>query len=175
MMSNKLSGWMVDELDAEKPPRKPDFALSSLDLVRGFYEWQFQTGTFDFAIVSKTGSGTLFGFQKNQEAKPCQVILGIDQAKDALETLQVSANRGFEVIVASKSSLDDIKEFWKQKGYRLSGRSQLGSGGEHDLLPAAWNPDVLEHILSVASRMEGKTLCVFAHDADPIYLLSKNH
>lgn len=174
-MSDKLTGWMVDELDSERSPQKVSsgFAFSSLDLVKSFYEWQFRAGTFDFALIARRGGGTLFGFHKTQEANLCQVILGIDQAKDALETLQVSANRGFELVVASNSSLDEIEEFWKQMGYRLSGRSQLGSRGEHDLLPAAWNPDVLEHTLSVASRMGGKTLCVFAHDADPIYLLTK--
>lgn len=167
---------MVAELTAERSSQKPktDFSGSSLDLIKSFYEWQFRMGTFDFALILRSEGTSLFSALKKSESNVCKTILGIKEAEIALDTLQAASNRGFELVVASNSSIEEMEEFWKQKGYRVVSRSRLGTHKEHDLLTAAWNKEALERMIYIASRMGGKSLCVFSHDADPLYLLTRS-
>ena len=176
MENCKITSWTVQELVVDRTAGKPEcqYGESSLDLIKSFYEWQLKIGTFDFVLMSGSKDRPILSTLKKPEANLFRLISNAEEAVKTLADLQDTANRGFELVMASSSSIADIEGFWKQKGYRVEGSSPLGSGREHDLFSAAWNKDSLERMIYVAARMRAKSLCVFAHDADPLYLLTQD-
>jgi len=173
METYKVTSWTVQELVIDRTLGKPEcqYGESSLTLIKRFFEWQFKMGTFDFVLMSGSKDRPLLSALKKPEANLFRIISNIEEAVNALDDLEDTSNRGFELVMASSSSIAEMEGFWKQQGYRVEGSSPLGSGRKHDLLSAAWNKESIERMIYVATRMRAKLLCVFAHDADPLYLL----
>ena len=87
--------------------------------------------------------------------------------------VEEAAESGFRLILGVNSSLDDIVAAFTKLGYRVEGRGVYGDGGEHDPMMAAPSDVGLARGVQVASDLCGATLCMFAHDADPVYILCK--
>jgi hypothetical protein len=86
------------------------------------------------------------------------------------ELLQV-AGAGFALLIGTKDDLDREVEFFREMGYAPAGASKVGSNGAHDPLSAAWNRQSLAVAIQTAWTNQCRTVCIFGHDGDPVYLL----
>ena len=170
----KQSGWLSTELQEDASLRKvADIPISPDELVKEFFNWQFKTGAFDFVVVSETDENPILKKMRPHKLNWPQVILESDNATLNQASFVRLALRGFQLIVATNSSANEVISFFGDRSYRQIGSSLFSSGEEHDPLRASWNRESLTRSVAIATRMGAKLICCFAHDADPIYLLSK--
>lgn len=170
----KQSGWLSTELLEDASLRKiAEIPTSPDELVNAFFNWQFQTGAFDFGIIAATNENPILKIIRRNRLNWPQVILDTDNAKLNQASLVRIALRGFQLIVATNSGANEVIDFFRSHSYRQVGSSPFSSGEKHDPLRATWNREDLTRSIAIASRMGAKLICCFAHDADPIYLLLK--
>jgi hypothetical protein len=138
-----------------------------------FFHWLIQMNAFDCAVVLPKRSLLQQVFRGQQLAWP-QVTTCPDELKRARPIFEETALSGFRLIVGVKSGIDELVAFFARLGYRLEGRGVYGSADQHDPTSATWNRAALQQGVQVASKLCQSPLCVFAHDADPVYLLHRN-
>ena len=71
------------------------------------------------------------------------------------------------------SESNDLEKVFTSLGYRVEGSGLNASGGQHDPTVIAWNREAFMGAIRVASKLCRSPLSVFAHDADPVYVLYK--
>lgn len=163
--------WTVMEMSSGEntSPEKPFFDP------KYFFEWQVQENKFDFAITSHSKKRFLPAFlNKIRTPHGHNVITTAEDALHNMNDLKKSSLRGYELIFATTLSPDELEAFFKKHGYHCDGYALLGDRSKHDVFYAAWNDQKLMQALSLAKRLNAVTLCCFAHDADPVYIISKN-
>jgi hypothetical protein len=136
------------------------------------FDWLLETGLFEFAVLAKKDVGILGALTSTRWPSWPQVVLETSDARVALPALIAAGTRGFELIVGAKVNHAELFAFLTRFGYREAGISGLGSGESHDLTRVSSHRESFNRGIVLATRLEAKCLCVFAHDADPIYLLS---
>jgi hypothetical protein len=136
------------------------------------FQWLERMNLFECAVVVPKRTLLQKLFRSPEPAWP-QVVMGPDEFRVALPMFEATALSGFRLIVGVKSGVDDLVAFFAGLGYRLEGRGVYGSGDPHDPTSATWSKAALQRGVSLASRLCRSPLCVFAHDADPVYLLYK--
>jgi hypothetical protein len=142
--------------------------VSGQDPIRSFFDRLFESHSFECAVlVSKKG---LFG-KKDRVVWP-QVIASADDAKGARGDLEKMARSGFEVVIGTSSTLQELETFFRTLGYQEAGKGTYASGDEYDPVRAAWDKEGFLRAVLVATKLCGHTLCVFSHDGDPVYLLA---
>lgn len=139
------------------------------DPIRYFFDWLFETNSFEYAVlVPKKGF-----LKKNKRTIWPHVIGDVDEAKAGRDVLEKAAQSGFELIIGTRSNLEDLSNFFHRLGYRDGGNGDKVNAGEHDPARVAWNKDSFVQAVAVATKLCSYPLCIFAHDGDPIYLLYK--
>jgi hypothetical protein len=171
-VSDQSSGrttWSVMELSAEETTAQglAEAPRSPAGLVSDFLDWQFKSGAFDAAVFAGSKSNLLVRPFSGRPAELPQVMLASAMHDVYREVLQRAAVRGFELLVSSNSTERDLESFFQNQGYSLSSPCSVDS-----FTSAAWNRGMLEAALDVIARIAAQTVCCFAHDADPVYLLS---
>ena len=153
-----IEEWSVLELSGELASTSANSKLYPSQAMPLYFEWQLRDELFDFGII--------YG-QKNDFL----VLITADNAKAHTPMLAKSALNGWELLVATKSTSDDIIEFFTRYGYRRATEKFLQFTFDHELF--SWNGISLSSAITSADRLGAKNLCVFSHDADPIYVLQR--
>jgi hypothetical protein len=157
------------ELSGDFSQKAASGAAVSPDPIRSLFDRLLDGGSFECAVlVPKKG---LLG-RKEQIAWP-QVIASADDARSARANLEKVARSGFQVIVGTNSGLRDLEALFESLGYQEAGKGTYAGGGEHDPVQAAWNKEGFMRAVAVAKKLCDHTMCVFAHDGDPVYLLAE--
>ncbi len=166
--------WLSTKLQEDASLRKvADIPTSPDELVKDFFDWQFKTGAFDFVVASEADENSVLKMIRPHRLNWPQVILETENATLNQASFVRLALKGFQLIVATNSSANEVINFFGDRSYRQVGSSLFSSGEEHDPLRASWNRESLTRSVAIATRMGAKLICCFAHDADPIYLLSR--
>ena len=143
--------------------------------MKPFFDWQFQEKKFDFALIAPSRKKLLsIIFKEKPSFEHFDILLTQEEALRNKTELEKSALHGYELLFATKSNNKELEGFFKKYGYISTGSAHLGDHSKHDLLTASWNSKRLLHGLKLAHRMQAYTLCCFAHDADPVYILSQS-
>ena len=98
------------------------------------------------------------------------VILSKAEVTDNLDVLEKSINAGFSSVIGTQCSLIALRDYFLRLGLTVDGQTRLGSGDDHDPLASSWNPQLIQAI-AVAERLCEHSLCIFAHDGSPVYIL----
>jgi hypothetical protein len=163
--------WRVTELSGEDVARAAQARAFPSESLKPFFDWQFRTAVFDFAVVASSQANLLSRIVKRTDPSHwLKVVLDAGEARASQSSLEKKARAGFELLVATTSTVDDLRTFFADYGYHSVGEATLGDSSKHDLL-GSWNDTELLRALVLASRMKASAVCCFAHDADPIYLL----
>lgn len=158
--------WKSAEFAAAKFPAET-LRGSPIEVVRQCLDWQFRSATFDYAVLVDApwlGSRTV--------ARWPRIIADASEAQRGVSSLAERGARGFELVVGGTNTGEAIRDFLIASGYQYVGECPYGSKAAYDLSVAPLS-DTFTPALNVAMRLGACTLCVFAHDADPIYLLSQ--
>ena len=166
--------WLSTELLEDASLREDaDVPTSPDELVKEFFDWQFKTGAFDFVVASKADDNFLLKIIRPHRLNWPQVILETENTTLNQASFVRLALKGFRLLVATNSSANEVINFFGERSYGQIGSSLFSSGEDHDPLRASWNRESLTRSVVIATRMGAKLICCFAHDADPIYLLSR--
>ncbi len=84
-----------------------------------------------------------------------------------------AALSGHILVFASYSPLPQIKNFFERYGYIETGHQNLNEENKHPLFIDGWDTEQITQSLLQATKTNAHTLCCFAHDADPIYIISR--
>ena len=142
--------------------------VSAQDPIRAFFDRFLDDAHFECVVL--VGKKPWLG-RKGQVEWP-QVITSAIDARSARKDLEGIAKAGFELIVGTKASPDNIESFFKKLGYTETGTGRFADESKHDPARAAWNKEGFSRAVNLASKLCDRTLCVFAHDGDPVYLLA---
>lgn len=156
-MTSPTKEWAVIELSGEHANKRLDVSLYPSQSVSAFFEWQLRDQHFDFGVVYKDRLLTL-----------------VDKASASANTLflEKSAQRGWELLISTTCTTEVLKTFFAAYGYKQASEATLHLDSKHELF--SWNGANLSAALAWAERLRATHICLFAHDADPIYLLQSN-
>jgi hypothetical protein len=135
------------------------------DPLKILLDWLFESNRLDCAVLAPRSRAL-------QGPSWPRVLLAEYSGTPARGTLEKAARSGFRLVICTRVGHKQLIEFLSRAGYQVSGESIWGSGDEHDPLRPAWNKEVLSQIVAVAARLRGNAICLFGHDADPLYVLS---
>jgi hypothetical protein len=158
-MNNKSRSYNTVELESYGDDRVPDHSCAATLL-----DWLVDEERFDVG-VARIASGPF-----RRLTWSC-IVLSSAEARARRELLLKIAQRGFSLVIAVKVSVDELLAFFLERGFTVSGRGRFCEGDEHDPCSAAPDSSTLEEIVYIASRLSSQPLCVFAHEAEPIYVL----
>ena len=153
----------VVELSAPNWQQQERASLHSEPL-KTVLDWLFETKQFDCAVVAPR-SGIL-----QRHGWP-RVLLAEYNRPSERAILERAAQSGFRLVIGTRGGRQELTECFERVGYRVSGEGIYGTGDRHDPLRPASNAGALEQTVAIASRLCRNTLCLFGHDADPVYLL----
>lgn len=158
----EVSLWKVTELDLIGSDWE-NRAISVATLIRDFFNWLEKCEGFDFVVIARNRSRHhLFGFVGwGGRVIENEVLPNMEHIEKRFPDIVRSAICGYELVVSINTSKDELVAFYSKYGYSVA--SQYTWASE---LPA------LNKALGFALTMEADLLCIFGHDADPIYLLS---
>jgi hypothetical protein len=165
MGQEKTKRTILKVLELSAADRQPEErTLQQGDPVTKFFDWLLEADLFDCAVLAS---------RKGMLQRPDwpRVVLTAHEAKSGRPLLERAARSGFGLVICTRSGRSDLAEFFGRLGYRVEGSGIFGGGDEHDPVRPAWNREVLEQMVAVASRLCEHPLCVFGHDGDPVYLL----
>lgn len=144
----------------------PNGGAPEQDSVDVLMSWCLSEERFDGA-VARIGSGLV-----RRVTWPC-VVLSLAEAHAHRSLLLRTAQTGFSLVVAVRATVEEFVSFSTGAGLSSSGRGRFRGGGEHDPFSVAGDQLALEELVYIGSRLSDKILCVFAHDADPVYVLHR--
>jgi len=165
-----LAHLVVVEMSGEDRWRQADTAKNPDATVNGFLDWLFEGGFFDYAVIVADRANLLTSaFGSSSRQLPGVWLDSTTARKRATESLN-RVLKGFEIIFGTTATPDVCQTFFTKLGYvvRKAEHNDLKSG----FLEEAWNSQELEEAVRVAARLGAKCFCCFAHDADPVYLLT---
>ena len=142
---------------------------ASRDPMHDSLEWGLSDSVFMCAVIAPP-QRTL---RKSERNVWPQTTVTLSAAIDRRTSLQESGMSGFELVIGTSTDCDSAIQVFGKLGYQEAGRSICGSGDKHDPLAAAWNKVDLSNAVQIAARLSSGVLCIFAHDADPVYLLTR--
>jgi len=109
---SEQSGWLSTELQEEASSRQiAEIPTSPYEIVKDFFNWQFEIGAIDFIVVCAIYEVPLLKFMRPNRLNWPQVILGPDKETLNQELLVRMALRGFQLIVATTSIVNEILDF----------------------------------------------------------------
>ena len=79
--------------------------------------------------------------------------------------------KGLDAILVLNQPRLVVMEFCVRAQYRVTNRTTLGSGEPGDLLVQFSYPQRVMTCLDIVELKRGECAAVFAHDADPLYLI----
>lgn len=165
--------WKVIEMSGETASSAADSPRYPCSVLKPFFEWQFEEKKFDFAIIAPSRKSFLPKvFQQRCFFDGLNLIVNLEQAMQSQTDLEKAALRGYELVFATTSSTLTLEKFFNNYGYLCAGHARLGDRSKHDLFSASWNDKKMLQALSFCKRMGAASLCCFAHDAEPVYILS---
>lgn len=161
--TRELSGEDAKRTLASNAPESPTALINS------FLDWQLTSGLFRYAVFAAERG--LFGsFRRGRNPFPA-VCSSVSDAEKHRSLFVKRALRGFELIVANDNGPDVFGQFFTKFGY-VASPAPLASNVGNSLMKAAWNASELSPALELAVKLGGKVFCCFAHDADPVYVVS---
>jgi hypothetical protein len=91
-----------------------------------------------------------------------EVLANSEHIKMKLPDIVRSAIRGHELVVSVKIGKEELEAFYFRYGYSVAGQY-------------AWASELsaLNNAVGISLMRGANLLCIFGHDADPIYLLSR--
>jgi hypothetical protein len=101
----------------------------------------------------------------------CRVTTSRQQALQLKDELRGKWMKGLDVLYAVNKPLSSVSEFCLTAEYRVTNRTWLGSGQPGDALAQFSDPKAFESCLSLLDVQLDQCVVVFAHDADPVYVL----
>lgn len=134
--------------------------------IADFLDWLFNANSFECAVLIPRK-----GFLRRKRAIWPQVVVNAGEAESSRDVLEDAAQSGFELVIGTRSTVEELSNFFNRLGYREDGKGTYGGGDKHDPARAAWNKESFAQAVTVATKLCEHPLCVFAHDGDPIYLL----
>ena len=166
---DSLAQLRVVEMCGENRWRQADTAANPDVTVKTFFDWLFEHGFFDFAVLAADRVGVLSSVLGSASRQLPGVWLDSATARKSVAEDVERVLKGFTVIFGTKATSDACQAFFTHRGY-------AAQNAEHndvrDLLKGAWNSPELEDAVRVAARLGATSYCCFAHDADPVYLLT---
>lgn len=174
LMDHKLNNFKftTTELSAEKA----NSALSELvyaspsDVISKYFDWLIDSKKFRFALVVPSRQTKLLPSFRERHPFP-SICASAEQLAAHRTLLTDIAQRGFEFITSVSGEKQDHFDFFEQFQFEIIDE-KANDGKETPLLSAAWNKTNLAITLDVALHLGGDVFCCFAHDADPIFVIS---
>ena len=144
---------------------RPAEEASSGEPISSFLKWLQVKGTFECALILPRE-----GIWRKAILPSIAVTPGaVERHREGIET----AVRLDGAVIGVRTPRDAVLTFFSGFGYQIVGETTFGSGDKCDP-KTAFCREILTEAVEVASRLCQHTLCVFWHDADPIYLLTRS-
>jgi hypothetical protein len=138
--------------------------------VSAYLDWALTPGRFCHVVVAAESRSWLQRLLGGTEALP-QMTTDLGMALARQPDLLKLARAGFRLLIGSRDDDSSEEDFLCRIGYSRAGASMLDGKGVHDPLSAAWNRRSLEEAVQLALAWPCRTVCIFGHDGDPVYLL----
>jgi len=158
---------LVVELDALNYLQAEEAGKSYLDAddyVSRFLEFFLQEQNFSEVVwveAPQSWLKTLLG----QERVPCQTERSLEAARRSEQALGRGCMRGWQLFFVLNKSLQEMTEFLAAAQYRVV--------REIEFLPHFSKPSLLTTCLESFQLGLKQTIVLFAHDADPVYLIAR--
>lgn len=168
------AAWRSFEISLGPSPAADPYPSrrSPIELVLELLDRQLNSGAFAYALVIDRPFGPIGRLISTPVAEWPRVVVNTDAARRGASVLAQHGAQGFELVIGSSSSHEDLRDFFIERGYRQTADALYGSGKPGDIGAAAPHDDRFAQALAVAMTLPARTLCVFAHDVDPVYVLS---
>lgn len=158
----------VQELSLSDNSSRTEELPSAGVCVDEFLEWQLQSRCFNVAALIRTSSTVMRWCLEGYELP--RFISGSKRALEYRKILERKAMRGFELLVGSLSSEQEVREFFARRGY-----SRSNQGSVDLLLSPAWTKPSLRHALEITLKLRNASIVCFSHDADPVFVISSTY
>lgn len=165
LQTTELSGEYAKSVSSDSAPESPS------TLVHAFIEWQLASNSFEYAVIAAQSSNRITKYFKANNSLD-SLFISRESLKSSYSLIVECALYGFKLIIASTSSKEEFIEFFTRFGYVISIEDKT-IAADTLLLRAAWNRSDLSTALELALQRRGNVFCCFAHDADPVYLLTE--
>lgn len=145
-------------------------AILSNNPVSRFFDWLLDTRSFGCAVLVPERGILQRIFHSHREARP-QATISSEEFRARRPTFETAAMSGSRLVVGVRARSDILVAFFLGLGYHVEGTGLYASGDPHDPIGANWQAEDLMQCIDVATALGQSTLCIFAHDADPVYIL----
>ena len=169
-MSGSFSVVEIGALSFRQAEEKGDPYVDASDYVAQVLEHFLRDGTFSRLARLKTTTG-LFAFARSHPDAPCRVVVSRQDALRSKEDLQRACMKGLEALFVLSQATPLVLEYCLKAQYRITHRTTLGSGEPGDVLVQFSDPHRVAMCLDLLEVKRGECVAVFAHDADPLYLI----
>lgn len=156
-------------LDASRRISRGELIAAETPL-SAFLDWLVESGSFECAVWVPERT-ILQQFICRLEQTWPRVLVSTSDLRRARPSIEKAARSGFRLVIGVRSEWNELEKFFTRVGYRVEGSGLYAKGGQHDPTVAAWNKEAFMGAVRVASKLCRSLLCVFAHDADPVYVL----
>ena len=163
-----LKAIEIGALDYMEAQRAGGSYLGAAAYVSRFLEFFLNEGSFSrLAWIDESGGfwRTIVGGPKNT----CRIVASFDEAIRDKSKLQRASLKGWQVLFVVSKQGSVVADFLTTAEYRITGHSQLGSGQSGD--PLGFFSELGRGCLSSLSLTNRESIVVFAHDADPVYVI----
>jgi hypothetical protein len=127
----------------------------------------------DIALTSDVFRAVAFIAERPHESGPLRTVTDLTEAIRKRPVLERAMQAGFEVVFGIRMTIPALQAQFVAWGYRELGRGRFGAEDEHDPSTVPWNATKEDFASAVEqAALHATTLCIFGHDADPVYLLS---
>ncbi|MCI5048227.1 MAG: hypothetical protein MRY59_12060 [Aquisalinus sp.] len=161
----------IELSDEELTSSSPELAVDSLALIRKFLMWQLGASHLKFGLIVPRSDIVKPLLGNHSSDLPRIFLPGYLATGDNHEMIQF-CRKGFSVVYSSMSSEREMTDFFRKSHYAVVGDA-FSDLTESTIFDGAWNKPQLLSTLKIALDLGGKTLCCFAHDADPIDIVTR--
>lgn len=170
-MIEMVTSFRILELSGECSWKNLEVADNPKTITKKFLDWQIEYDKFDYAVLAVRDDGFFSKIMGCRNPFP-SVCPSAKVARQQQDLLVEHMLRGFEVVLATKSSIEECCDFFEKFDYIQV--ADYMSDIDDSFLQSAWNRKEICSALNVAMKLGSFSFFCFAHDADPIYILCCN-
>lgn len=150
----------------------PEYPADNFGLIQKFIDWHASSDKFNAILFV----AIKYNFFKARPALDILPKINLDSTftKKMRDEISQKAMIGSSVIFASPKSVDSLTQYFKEFGFKETERRKTPLS-ESSIFDVSSKTEK-EHLLSALNQaflLRSKTLCLFSHDGDPLYLINK--
>ncbi len=102
------------------------------------------------------------------------VLTNLEEVMSRMQMILPLVSSGFRVLIALSEPRQSLQRHIIGLGFQDAGESTLDADSEHNPLKASWNQKELITAVNTAFARPVQSVCLFGHDGDPLYVLTKS-